>query len=157
MLPPEVIPFLESGLSTLLAACDEQGKPTCVRGIGLRVLEGGRAARVYLPGASARLVVDTLRDTRNVAVTMSRPITHRTVQIKGRVLSLSETPVEDRASMEALFCGFMREVALVGMPPGVILRILRWPSTSVDFSVEHVFVQTPGPGAGSKLERGDVA
>lgn len=156
MLPPEVVPFLESGLSTLLAACDEQGKPACVRGIGLRVLEGGRSARVYLPGASAQLVIDTLRDTRNVAVTMSRPITHRTVQMKGRVLRLAETPVEERANMEALFCGFMREVAAVGLPPAVILRVKRWPCVSVDFSVEHVFVQTPGPRAGSKLERGDV-
>lgn len=96
MIPAELVPFLESGLSTLVGSCSKAGRPACVHAIGLQVRDGGNVARVYLPQVSATRVISQLREHPLLAVTLSRPETHRTVQVKGRVLAIQDADVSER-------------------------------------------------------------
>lgn len=157
MLPTEIVPFLESGLSTLVGTCDRDLRPLCARGIGLVVLDGGRAARVFLPERCSAELLRNLRDNGRIAVTVSRPMTHRTVQVKGEVRCVELAPAEDRAVVEALFCGFLRETSLIGLPAATTLRMHRWPAYRLDFTARQVFIQTPGPRAGTELGPEDLA
>ena len=40
----------------------------------------------------------------------------------------------------------------LGYPAEIFTGFTIYPSTAVTFKVEEVFVQTPGPGAGDKLD-----
>lgn len=155
MIPPELVPFLESGLSTLIGTRDASGLPECLRAVGVRVLPDRACVRVYLPVATAARTVANLRDNGRIALALSMPPTDRTVQLKGQVRALREAVEGDRSELDALFASFVAHLAAVGLPSRVTQRIARWPAWAVDVAVEEIFVQTPGPRAGSRLdERG---
>jgi len=126
-----------------------------MHGIGLRVRDGGNAARVYLPQVSATRVVSQLREHPLLAVTLSRPETHRTVQVKGRVLTIQDAEMSERGIVEELFLGYARELVFLGVPRAAILRFNRWPCWAVDFEPTAVFIQTPGPLAGTRVAGGE--
>jgi hypothetical protein len=127
-----------------------------MRAIGVTVIDAGRAARVYLPCANAKRTVENLLATRKIAVTLSKPPTHRTVQLKGCLEHIGQTPEHERNAVERLFSAFLEDLAYIGIPRAIIGRTNRWPCWSVDFSVDDLFEQTPGPRAGQPLMEGDL-
>lgn len=151
MVPAELIPFLESGLATLVGSCSKAGRPACVHGIGVKLREGGAVARVYLPQISGQRVLAQLREHPQIAVTLSRPETHRTVQLKGPVLAIVDADVSERGVIEELFLGYARDLVFIGLPRAKVLRFERWPCAAVDFEPKDVFIQTPGPLAGARV------
>lgn len=78
--------------------------------------------------------------------------THRAVQLKGSLVELTLAGESDRSQMDQLFLQILERLAYVGFPRAVISNVNRWPSWRVDFEVEDVFVQTPGPHAGQRLD-----
>ncbi|HET9952997.1 MAG TPA: pyridoxamine 5'-phosphate oxidase family protein [Polyangiaceae bacterium] len=156
MLPSALIPFVESGLSTIVGTVSSSGQPECMRGIGLVTSDAGSIARVFLPCDTAGKTVENLRKTRRIAVTVSQPSTHRTVQIKGQLLSLGLASDADRSQIERLFGCFAQELVVIGLPPPILDRVQRWPCWAADFAVGEVFVQTPGPRAGQVLSEADL-
>ena len=61
----------------------------------------------------------------------------------------------DRAAIDRYRCELAQELARVGMPPRLTLRAAHWPCLAVRLSVEAIYVQTPGPGAGAPLGAGE--
>lgn len=151
MIPTELAAFLESGLATLVGSCSKSGQPACAHGVGICVRDAGKSARVFLPHVTAEPVLSQLREHPQIAVTLSRPETHRTVQVKGRVTRIAEADVAERGIVEELFLGYARELVFLGLPRAMILRFQRWPCWAVDFQVSSVFIQTPGPLAGTAV------
>jgi hypothetical protein len=127
-----------------------------MRAIGVSVRDAGRCARVYLPCANAKRTVENLLATRKIAVTLSRPASHRTIQLKGCLEHIGQTPEQDRSEVERLFAPFLEDLAYLGIPRAIITRTNRWPCWSVDFSVDEIFEQTPGPRAGQPLAEDDL-
>jgi len=125
-----------------------------VHGVGVKLREGGRVARVYLPQASSGRVLAQLREHPSIAVTLSRPETHRTVQLKGPVLAIADAEAGERGTIEELFLGYARELVFIGLPRAKVLRFERWPCWAVDFEARDVFIQTPGPLAGTRVGGG---
>ncbi|ABC82816.1 hypothetical protein Adeh_3047 [Anaeromyxobacter dehalogenans 2CP-C] len=143
--------FLESGVSILLASRDARLLPDCVRAVGARVEAGGAELTVLVPEASAGRCPGALRESGRVAVMFSRPTDHQSIQVKGQVAALAPATAEERALVERYTCALARELALVGVPPRLTLRVNRWPCLAVRLRVDGLFVQTPGPGAGAPL------
>lgn len=156
MIPADLRAFIESGLSTLVGTANAQLRPLCMRAVGVYARDGGHAARVYLPCVDAALTVENLLSTRRIAVTLSKPPTHRTVQLKGDLLNIAMAPTDERDAVERLFQPFLSDLAYLGIPRVIVERANRWPCWSVDFSVQDVFVQTPGPRAGLPLATCDL-
>ena len=156
MIPESLTSFVESGLSTLVGTTSTDLRPHGMRGIGLTVRNAGGSARVYLPCAGAKRTVENLLATRKIAVTLSKPPTHRTLQLKGALEHICQTPEHERSEVERLFSTFLEDLTYIGIPRGILLRTNRWPCWSVDFSVESLFEQTPGPRAGQPLGEGDL-
>jgi hypothetical protein len=127
-----------------------------MRAVGVTVTEAGKCARVYLPCANAKRTVENLLATRRIAVTLAKPPTHRTVQLKGELLHIGQATEADRTEIERLFATFLDDLAYIGVPRALIVRTNRWPCWSVDFSVVDVFEQTPGPRAGKPLAGCDL-
>ncbi len=109
---------------------------------------------MYLPCANAKPTVENLLATRRIAVTLSKPPSHRTIQLKGQLQHIGQTPEQERSEVERLFAPFLDDLAYIGIPRAIITRTNRWPCWSVDFSIDEIFEQTPGPGAGRPFVEG---
>jgi hypothetical protein len=151
ILPAEVASFLESGISVLVGTRDARLAPESTRGVGARVEAGGAELTVFLPAATAARAVANLRDNGRIAICFSRAIDHRSIQVKGRVLSIRDGDAADRATIERWLEGLALGWQQVGIPPSTTRRLARWPVRAVRLALEEVYVQTPGPGAGAPL------
>lgn len=150
-LSPEVASFLESGISVLVGTRDPRLVPEAMRAVGARVEAGGAELTVFLPAATAARTVANLEDNGRIAVCFSRPIDHRSLQVKGRVLSIRDGDAADRAVIDRYLEALAGTWQEIGVPPTVVRRVTRWPAHAIRLCIEEVFVQTPGPGAGAPL------
>jgi hypothetical protein len=104
-----------------------------------------------LPTATASRTLSNLGENPRIAVTVSLPRTHRTLQLKGGVVNARPARDDERPLVERRFAEFAACVEEVGVSPWVTATVTRWPCWAVEFRVEDLFVQTPGPRAGQPL------
>jgi len=147
----DVAEFMESGVSILVGSRDASLRPACLRAMGVHVDRSSGIATVYLPRAIAERTVKNLRDNGQVAVTFSRAIDHRSVQLKGTCVEIRDSGDQDRAIQEKYRRAWFDQLGTIGMAPRVLERAAWWPSVAVSFRVRETFEQTPGPLAGSRL------
>lgn len=156
-LSPEVVSFLESGLSVLVGTRDARLRPEALRAVGARVEAGGAELTVFLPAATSARTLANLHDNGRIAVCFSRPMDHRSLQVKGRLVALSEGDAAERAAIERYVQALAACWQEIGVPPAVPRRLARWPAHAARLRIEEVFVQTPGPGAGAPLQAAERA
>jgi hypothetical protein len=146
--PPELREFLESGVSILLGTRSDRLLPDCCRIVGARLEADGSALTVFLPAATAERSIANLRDNGWAAVCFARAMDHRSVQIKGRMLTIRDADEEDRERIVRYRSALAEAWGVIGIPPRITLRMAHWPCHALTIRVESVFDQTPGPGAG---------
>lgn len=137
--------------SLLAASCDRAGVPDCVRAVGVRVWPGACQLTLLVPTAVGARTIANLRDNPQIALTFSTVASHRTVQIKGRVLAVRDGDETDRQRALQYRVRFAEALAFVGSPPANTLRLRVWPCTAIDVDITEVFAQTPGPAAGARM------
>ncbi len=150
MIPPELVTFVQSGVSALIGTRDARLVPECQRALGARVDDPEHLV-VYVPCATGAISAENARTTGRVAATFSRVQDHYTIQLKGAVTQVREAREDERETIERYRNGLAETLAFVGLPPGITLRMAHWPCYAIRFRVESIFVQTPGPGAGQPL------
>jgi len=148
----ELTAFVESGVSIQVGTRDHRLFPECVRAYGARVERGRREVTVFLPDATAASTLANLADNGRIAVCFSRIEDHRSIQLKGKVVAVAPATPDDRPIVDRYRGEFVKNIAVIGLPPRISLRLNAWPCRAVRFRVESLFVQTPGPGAGAPLE-----
>lgn len=116
------------------------------------VLSGdGERLTVYLPDATSATSLANLRENGAIAVALSEPLTHRTVQLKGRAEEIRPAREDEREAVLRHAGSFDAQVEAIGLPPAVVRRRAKWPCQAVTFQVAGAWEQTPGPGAGAPL------
>jgi hypothetical protein len=151
LISAALTPFLESGISVLVGTRSPRLFPECMRAMGARVERGGEELCVFAPAATAAVTLANLRDNGRIAVCFSRPQDHRSMQVKGKLLSVTDADSTDRDHVLRYRAAFAQELFWVGLPAQTTLRIAHWPCHAIRLQAETVFVQTPGPGAGEPL------
>jgi hypothetical protein len=151
VISAELKAFLESGISVLIGTRDRDAVPECARAVGARVDAGGDELTVFLPEATSAACLEHLRANGRIAVCVSRPADHRSIQIKGRAHSIRRASAEERAFVERYVAALARTLTFVGLPERLTLRIAHWPCQAVSVRVESLYLQTPGPEAGTPL------
>ena len=151
MISEELANFLESGVTMLVGTRDPELRPEGVKGFGARVEPGREELTVFISAAHAARTLANAMATGRVAVCFTRPIDHRSMQLKGPVLELRDARDEERPLVERYTQRLSEILGEIGIPPRLILRIDRWPAHALRIRMEGVFVQTPGPGAGTPL------
>lgn len=147
----ELSDFVESGISVLVGTRDARLLPECVRVVGARVERGGAELTVFVPEATGAVTIANLRDNGRIAVCFTRPRDHRSIQLKGQLVSIRGANARERRLVDAYRAGLAEELGWVGLPQRVTLRMAHWPCHAVRLKVEQVFDQTPGPGAGDPM------
>jgi len=144
--------FLESGASITMATADASGHPHAVRVTGAHVEQRSETVIVYLNRALASRTQANLELNPRLAVTFSRIIDHKSIQLKGNVRQVRETRPDERPAIENYIAAFSEQLYLTGLPRAITRRLKYWPSIAIEFGVSDVFVQTPGPRTGGRLE-----
>ena len=151
-IPDELARFLENGHIADAATRTDDLQPECMNVVAVQVEAAAGLVSLYLPQALAGPTLANLRSNGRIALDVSRPSDHRTLQLKG--LFVDERPGrEDELPMVSVYLDkLVRQLGLLGVPLSVCLRMVSWPCQVVRFCVHDIFEQTPGAGAGRRLE-----
>jgi len=139
------------GPAVVVATRDAALRPQIARGWAVELLEGG-LARLCIEAGDGSRARGNLEGHREIAVTLARPSTYRSVQLKGTVLKVREPTDEQRRAAEEHQLALSDEVAAVGVLPRLAMRLLDSRAlVSVTLTLDELYDQTPGPAAGAEL------
>lgn len=153
-LPPELASLLDGGAIMYVATRNAALEPRSAMAFGLQAAPDGREVTVFVPAATAAETLANLRDNGQMAVSLVRPADHASMQLKGTWLGERRTDEADRAFLARYRDALEDVINDVGVPRSIWGRLVWWPSLALRMEVRDVFVQTPGPGAGRRLEPG---
>jgi hypothetical protein len=155
MIPGKIIRFLEERASIAFAGTRNANLvPRGHRVSGWLIDVGGRTLTAFIPESSVPLLVEALQDNGRIAVTFEEVGTHETYQLKGRYLSHrpvqpAEIDVANRTRER-----FVKGLRALLPHPGAADMLgpsIGTPRLAVEIDVYEVFLQTPGPGAGTRI------
>jgi hypothetical protein len=158
LLPVERIarelPRVLEGLSVIaIGTRDADLQPSCVLAVGI-AFEPQGLLTVYIPETAA---LRNLAENGAMAAVFEKPMTHKTVQVKGRCVAMRPAGEADRTAVDGWAERFAEDVIAVGVPIPNARRLRRWPCRAVTLEVTDIFEQSPGPHAGERLAAGGAA
>jgi hypothetical protein len=151
-LSPEVVAFIEGGVAVGVATRDDELRPEFARGWGPEVSTDGRSLRVCVSAPEGSRMRANLERNGAVAVGFSPPTIARAVQVKGVAEVMGEPDGADLERVERHVTSFVAEARRIGAPPELSRRMfVATGLVALQFSIDEVFDQTPGPTAGRRL------
>ena len=108
---------------------------------------------ILLPDEFTRRFLESLQQSEELAVTVEEFPSHETYQFKGHYLhqrAVLDDDVEIAERIRRRFVKSMRPIA-PDRPEDVLKAFVPPPALAVEFEVSEIFLQTPGPGAGTRL------
>ena len=150
-LPAELVDFVESGVSVLIGTRDANLRPEAQRAVGCVVSADRRVLAVLVPEGTGARTLANLAAGSPVAVTFSRIVDHRTVQVKGACNGVRKASAAEVETARRWVSGFTEALYFIGMSRATARRLRIEPLWVVEVVVGELFEQTPGPSAGEKL------
>lgn len=152
MLDRSLTEFLERGLAIHLGTRNQQMRPNGCRVTAVRVENQGQHLVAYLPKAATPAVLEDLRANGQGAVSLTRPIDDRAVQVKGVFVSERDADPSEEAFVIGQWNALLTELDIMGLAAlSSTSSWSMWPCVAVTLRVTAVFSQTPGPEAGAVL------
>lgn len=154
ILSEEHIAFLGVGVSVNVASRGGDSTPLVGRACGCRASADRRQVTVFLSALQLPLLVEALAETKVIAVAISQPTTHRTLQLKGSDARVMPVSAEDHTHLATFRQAFAADLASLGY--GYEFAVAVVPevdagTVAVRFTPTHAFDQTPGQNAGKPL------
>jgi len=146
-----VVAFLQVARSIAVGTCDALGRPHATRAAAVRLWDDRQHVTLFLAQAISAPTLENVRGNPRLALQISSPIDHRTLQLKGRVVQTRSAEAGDEAFVHQFVEDLGRVVDQLGMPFERVVRMRHWPAHAFDVRVEATYLQTPGPGAGQPL------
>ena len=151
VLDPAVVEFIHGGVAVGVSTRDDDLKPAFARAWGPEVSADGGSLRLCVAAAGTRVRANLERNGA-VAVGFSPPTIARAVQVKGVVSELGEPEPADLERVERHVGSFVAEAERIGAPAELAQRMFAGTGlVAVEFQIDEVFDQTPGPTAGRRL------
>lgn len=137
-----------------VAARDANNRPVVARAFGCRVSADRRVVTIFLGKAHSPLALQCLRENGVIALAVTRPISHETLQLKGRVIGFAPVTEADLEEMQAYQASVLEEIMPKGYTPGFVKAVFgaAGECVAVSFEPAALFNQTPGPHAGEQLK-----
>jgi hypothetical protein len=153
-IPEEIVESLEGGVSILVGTRDAENHPDVARAVGASVSRDRSEVTIYLHEVWAARALANLQANGEVAVGFSRPLDNFAIQLKGKCTRFIPPAEGDRSVVDRYHATYGEQLYMVGFPRSITRRFVFWPAVGVTFAVRDIFVQTPGPEAGRRLEPG---
>lgn len=151
-LSDELVDFLEGGVSILVGSRNADLRPECARGLGLVIGSDRQSITVFINEALAARMCADFEDNAQIAVGFSRIVDHRSLQLKGVVRAVRPATAQENALQERYVAAFAEQLSLAGLPRSVVRNVRLTPALAVELEIHDIFNQTPGAGAGQRLE-----
>ena len=152
MIDEELAAFAADGRALIVGAVDPGGAPHSTRGWGFCLDADG--VPVVLLDADDGRGLDALAPGRPIAVTAADVRDLRSIQFKGSVQRVEEASTTDVGRVEAYVRAFRRAIVETdGIPPESVDRLTPTRFVRCRFACADIFDQTPGPGAGDRVDR----
>ncbi len=149
--------FLESNVAILVATCDAGNRPTISRGYGLRVSEDREHVTVFVASLQSATALSDIEQTARIVVNATRISDYESYQLKGNGAQRYEPNGQDKLHAEQYVRGLKSEMEKVGLTRSQTNNVLRsfnqQPMAAIRFTLQEVYCQTPGPGAGKPREQ----
>jgi hypothetical protein len=142
--------FVESEVTVYVATRDADLQPEAGFGWGPRLVSPDEL-EVFVDREAGAKIVANLRENRQVAVTLSSPITYRSLQMKGFCVDIREPLSEDAPWVERHRTMITEVLRARGLPAHVSRTFYSRDVVKLRCVIEARFDQTPGPGAGGRL------
>jgi hypothetical protein len=154
MIPDRVTEVLQGAAWLQIGTRDESLRPSHTVAVGARVHDDRRTVTVFVPTARSDRALRDLKGNGRIALGIGLA-THEAYQIKGTYVSSRPADDSDRARQEAFRAALYAHALEGGFPESIArpftLGVAYTPGVAITFRAEEVFLQTPGPGAGTLL------
>ena len=154
MIPDRVIEMIQGPSYLQLGTRDERLRPAHTFAVGGMVHEDRQTVTVFVPSERAQRIVAHLESNGRVALGIGQA-SHEAYQLKGTYLSRRPTDADDVARQEAYRKALLADALKAGYPEEMARPLTQGfayaPGLAITFRAEEVFLQTPGPEAGSRL------
>ena len=154
MIPDRVIEVLHGPAYMQIGTRDAALRPSHTVAVGAVVHDDRETVTVFVPTARARRMLADLESNGRVALGIAL-VSHEAYQLKGSYLSTRPTDASDLARQETYRKALLDDALRVGYPDEIARPLTQGfaytPGTAITFRAEQVFLQTPGPGAGTPL------
>lgn len=154
MLDSDNAAFIQTGVSISLAACSVDRLPCMSRGLGCKLIDGGRQVAIFIKRSQSAELLENIRNTGRVANVFSLPSSNRTVQLKGADAQILAFDLADLPVIEFHVSLFVDEVIPIGLQENIARTLFAFTVddlVTVVYSPNAAFTQTPGPKAGDPL------
>ena len=154
MIPGKIVRFLEQSANVAFAGTrDEHLVPHGHRVSGWTVGADGRTLTALLSAPITGELLESLQDNGQFALTIEEFPSHETYQFKGRYLRHRPTQPEDLVCVDRIRDRFVKGLrrAFTDAPEDMLRAFVNRPGLAVEFEVHGIYLQTPGPGAGTQL------
>lgn len=154
MIPGKLVRFLEQYANVAFAGVrDRDLVPFGHRVSGWRVGADQRTITVLFPDECLARLVELLQQNGELAVTVEDFPSHETYQFKGRYLRHREVEEGDVEIVDRIRRRWVKSLRPISpdMPEDALKSFLSPPALAVDLEVLEIYLQTPGPGAGTRL------
>ena len=154
MIPDRVVEVLSGPAFMQIGTRDGALRPAHTFAAGAFVHADRQTVTVFVPTARSERALADLRENGRIALGIAIG-SHEAYQLKGTYVSSRPADAEDRGRQETYRTALLASALEAGHPEQIsralTLGIAYTPGVAITFRAEEVFLQTPGPGAGTLL------
>jgi hypothetical protein len=154
MFPEKVAKVLQTADHCALATRDRDNVPAVHQGFGQLAGPGPNEVSVIIPEVFAGRLRENLKDNGRAALGFGEGVSHESYQIKGRCVAVRAPTAPDlEAKARAIdsMLGFLKNFPV---KVDLLHAMKDAPCVVVTLTVDEIYNQTPGPGAGEKIAVG---
>jgi len=152
MIPEKIVRFLEGATVAMGGSRDGNRIPHAHRISGWQVGPDEETMTCLVAEGFTENLLPSLEDNGQFALTVCEVPSHETYQFKGNYLGSRPINEKDLVVYEHYRRRFVERVCgLFGFPEDRVRNYIPPPRLAIDFRVREIYLQTPGPGAGSRL------
>ena len=155
MIDNNLLVTLNERCDVVLSSSSVAAVPSLCWGMAGRVLDDGRTVEAWVREDQARQFLADVRATGKVAAVFNEPYTNLAVQLKGDEALIRAATRDDEAFLRQHVGHMVTELTRMNIPEAFTRNFFEQPwslLSVVRFEAADVYIQTPGPRAGQRLE-----
>ena len=152
MIPEKYVDFAHGPRMMFVGSRNAKLRPTATWAFGALADGEKGTITVFIPEIEGTQTFENLADNGRSALVLADAATHETYQFKGQLRETRPCTEADYTVQEIYLSKLIAYLEPLGYGENIWQRFECKPAQAVTFDVEDIFVQSPGPGAGEKIE-----
>jgi len=152
MIPADLVEFIQGPYVMFVGTRDDRLRPSISWVFGAVADAEKDTVTFFLPDVEGESILNNLSQNGRVALTITNTATHHSFQFKGKPIESRPSTETERVSQDNYKVRLIEHYRKLGVPEGFFGGFVYYPSTAVTLQIEEIYDQTPGPGAGGKVD-----